>query len=134
MGNSGVGKTHLATVLGMEACLAEKSVLFKNIPNLVIELKKSMSANQLNIYKRLFGKYDLVILDELGDVSFDQIGSAILFNLLSNRTTAGSMIITTNLSFDRWEETFKDPMVQQQCWTVRPIGLMCWISVGHLFV
>lgn len=111
MGNPGVGKTHLATVLGMEACLSGKSVLFTNIPNLVIELKESMSANQLNFYKRRFGKYDLVILDELGYVSFDQIGSEILFNLLSNRTTAGSMIITTNLSFDRWEETFKDPML-----------------------
>ncbi|MHC5248985.1 IS21-like element helper ATPase IstB [Enterococcus sp. LJL90] len=111
MGNPGVGKTHLATVLGMEACLSGRSVLFTNIPNLVIELKESMSANQLNFYKRRFGKYDLVILDELGYVSFDQVGSEILFNLLSNRTSAGSMIITTNLSFDRWEETFKDPML-----------------------
>lgn len=108
MGNPGVGKTHLATVLGMEACLAGKSVLFTNIPNLVIELKESMSANQLNFYKRRFGKYDLVILDKLGYVSFDQIGGEILFNLLSNRTTVGSMIITTNPSFDCWEETFKD--------------------------
>ncbi|MEG2307298.1 MAG: IS21-like element helper ATPase IstB [Erysipelotrichaceae bacterium] len=111
MGNPGVGKTHLATILGMEACLSGKSVLFTNIPNLVIELKESMSANQLNYYKRRFSKYDLVILDELGYVSFDQTGSEILFNLLSNRTTVGSMIITTNLSFDRWEETFKDPML-----------------------
>lgn len=111
MGNPGVGKTHLATTIGMEACLTGKSVLFTNIPNLVIELKESMSANQLNYYKRRFSKYDLVILDELGYVSFDQIGSEILFNLLSNRTSMGSMIITTNLSFDRWEETFKDPML-----------------------
>lgn len=55
MGNPGVGKIHLATVLGMEACLAGKSVLLTNIPNLVIELKESMSANQLNFYKRRFG-------------------------------------------------------------------------------
>lgn len=107
MGNPGVGKTHLATILVMEACLSGKSVLFANIPNLVIELKESMSANQLNYYKRRFSKYDLVILDELGYMSFDQTGSEILFSLLSNRTTVVSMIITTNLSFDRWEETFK---------------------------
>uniref|UniRef100_UPI00359C2F27 ATP-binding protein n=1 Tax=Enterococcus faecalis TaxID=1351 RepID=UPI00359C2F27 len=43
--------------------------------------------------------------------SFDQVGSEILFNLLSNRTSMGSIIITTNLSFDRWEEIFKDPML-----------------------
>jgi DNA replication protein DnaC len=111
LGNPGVGKTHLATTIGMEACLSGRSVLFTNIPNLVVELKEAMSANQLTYYKRRFNKYDLVILDELGYVSFDQVGSEILFNLLSNRTSVGSMIITTNLSFDRWEETFKDPML-----------------------
>uniref|UniRef100_UPI00359C2AC0 ATP-binding protein n=1 Tax=Enterococcus faecalis TaxID=1351 RepID=UPI00359C2AC0 len=66
---------------------------------------------QITYYKRRFSKYDLVILDELGYVSFDQVGSEILFNLLSNRTSMGSIIITTNLSFDRWEEIFKDPML-----------------------
>ena len=111
LGNPGVGKTHLATTIGMEACLSGRSVLFTNIPNLVVELKEAMSANQLTYYKRRFSKYDLVILDELGYVSFDQVGSEIHFNLLSNRTSVGSMIITTNLSFDRWEETFKDPML-----------------------
>ncbi|EPH94763.1 IstB-like ATP-binding protein [Enterococcus faecalis 06-MB-DW-09] len=111
IGNPGVGKTYLANTLGMEACLAGKSVLFISIPNLVIELKEAMSANQLTYYKRRFSKYDLVILDELGYVSFDQVGSEILFNLLSNRNTNGSMIITTNLEFERWEETFKDPML-----------------------
>ncbi|KAJ72900.1 Mobile element protein [Enterococcus faecalis AZ19] len=79
-----------------------------------------MSAHQLNFYKRRFGKYDLVILDELGYVSFDQVDSEILFNLLSNRTTAGSMLITTNLSFDHWEETFKDPMLTAAM--VGPLG------------
>lgn len=95
----------------MEACLAGKSVLYASIPNLVIELKEAMSSNQLTYYKRRFSKYDLVILDELGYVTFDQVGSEILFNLLSNRSNNGSMIITTNLSFERWEETFKDPML-----------------------
>lgn len=111
IGNPGVGKTFLANTLGMEACLAGKSVLYVSIPNLVIELKEAMSSNQLTYYKRRFSKYDLVILDELGYVTFDQVGSEILFNLLSNRSNNGSMIITTNLTFERWEETFKDPML-----------------------
>lgn len=101
----------LIPFLGLEDYLSGNSVLFINISNLVIELKESMSANQLNCYKRRFGKYDLVILDELGYALFDQIGSEILFNLLLNRTTVGSMTLTTNLSFDRWEETFKDPII-----------------------
>ena len=69
----------------------------------------------MDSFLQAFGKEQpapgLVILDELGYVIFDQIGSEILFNLLSNRTTADSTIITTNLSFDRWKETFKDLML-----------------------
>lgn len=78
---------------------------------LIIELKEAMSLNQLNNYKKKFEKYDLVILDELGYVSFDKEGCEILFNLLSNRNDKGSIIINTNLAFDRWEEIFKDPML-----------------------
>lgn len=58
------------------------SVLFISVPNLIIELKEAMTLNQLNAYKRKFEKYSLVILDELGYVSFDREGCEILFNLL----------------------------------------------------
>ena len=88
-----------------------KSVLFISVPNLIIELKEAMSRSQLTAYKRKFEKYDLVILDELGYVSFDKEGCEILFNLLSNRNDKGSIIITTNLTFDRWKEIFKDAML-----------------------
>ena len=70
-----------------------------------------MSMNQVAQYKKKFEKYDLVILDELGYITFDKEGSEILFNLLSNRNDAGSIIITTNLIFERWEEIFKDPVL-----------------------
>ena len=111
IGNPGTGKSHLAIALGIEACMTGLSVLFTSIPNLVIELKEAMSLNQINAYKRKFEKYDLVILDELGYVSFDKEGNEILFNLLSNRNDAGSIIITTNFVFYRWEEVFKDPVL-----------------------
>ena len=70
-----------------------------------------MNLNQLSRYKRRFEKYDLVILDELGYISFEKEVSEILFNLLSNRIQKGSTIVTTNLTFDRWEEIFKDPIL-----------------------
>ncbi len=70
-----------------------------------------MSHNQITRYKKQFERYDLVILDELGYVSFNQEGSEILFNLISNLINARSIIITTNLLFDRWEEIFKDPIL-----------------------
>ena len=106
-----MGKTHYATALGMKACLENMKVLFISVPNLIIELKEAMSHNKITRYKKSFEKYDLVILDELGYVSFDKEGSEILFNLISNRISVGSMIITTNLLFDRWEEIFKDPIL-----------------------
>lgn len=111
IGSPGSGKTHYSIGLGIKACMEGMTVLFISVPNLIIELKEAMSLNQLNIYKRKFEKYDLVILDELGYVSFDKEGCEILFNLLSNRNDKGSIVITTNLAFDRWEEIFKDPML-----------------------
>ena len=106
-----MGKTHYATALGMKACMTNLKVLFVSVPNLILELKEAMNNHQITQYKRKFEKYDLVILDELGYVSFDQAGNEILFNLISNRINAGSIIITSNLAFDRWNEIFKDTIL-----------------------
>ena len=108
VGNSGVGKSHLAIGLGIAGCLADKRVLFTNVPNLVIELKEAMSRSSVTAFKNKFLKYELVIIDELGYVSFDREGCDILFNLISNRIEAGSMIITSNLVFSEWVDVFKD--------------------------
>lgn len=109
--NPGMGKTHFATGIGIKACMNTFKVLFVSVPNLIIELKEAMSNHQLTQYKRKFEKYDLVILDELGYVSFDQEGNEILFNLISNRINTGSILITSNLAFDRWDEIFKDTVL-----------------------
>lgn len=108
IGNPGRGKTHLAIGLGIAACLADMRVLFTSVPNLIIELKEAMSRNEITAFRRRFTRFELVIVDELGYVSFDKQGCEILFNLLSNRNDTGSMIITTNLAFEQWEEVFHD--------------------------
>jgi len=108
IGNPGRGKTHLAVGLGIAACLKDMRVLFTNVPNLVIELKEAMSQNNVTRLKRRFMSFDLVLIDELGYISFDKQGNEILFHLLSNRNDSGSMIVTTNLSFDKWEDVFHD--------------------------
>ena len=111
LGNPGVGKTALSVALGTKACEEGKTVAFISIPNLVIEMKEAMSLNELSAYKKSFEKYDLVILDDLGYCSFDKECGEVLFNLLSNRNEKGSMVITTNLSFNRWNEVFDDPVL-----------------------
>jgi DNA replication protein DnaC len=109
LGTSGAGKTHYAIALGIAACMKGRSVFFASVPNLIVELKETLSNNQLTSYRKRFEKYDLVILDELGYVSMDKQGCELLFNLISSRNDKGSIIVTSNLTFDRWEEIFKDP-------------------------
>jgi DNA replication protein DnaC len=111
LGTPGAGKTHYAIGIGIKACMEGKSVLFASVPNLIVELREAMSQNVLTSYRRRFERYDLVILDELGYISFDQSGSEMLFLLLTNRNGKGSVIITTNRHFERWEGVFHDPVL-----------------------
>ena len=110
-GNPGTGKTHMAIGLGIKACNAGYKVLFTTIPLLVNQLKESRSEKTLRSFEKRFEKYDLIIADELGYISFDKEASELLFTYLSLRAGRKSTIITTNLSFERWEEIFKDPVM-----------------------
>ncbi len=110
-GNPGTGKTHMAVGLGIKACNVGYKVLFTTIPLLVNELKESRSEQTLRAFEKRFEKYDLIIADELGYISFDKEASELLFTYLSLRAGRKSTIITTNLSFERWDEIFKDPVM-----------------------
>jgi DNA replication protein DnaC len=110
-GNPGTGKTHIAVGLGLKACLQGYKVLFTSIHRLLTQLRESHSERTLRQLELRFEKYDLVICDEFGYVSFDKQGAELLFNHLSLRAGRKSTIITTNLSFDRWEEIFGDPVL-----------------------
>ncbi len=110
-GSPGTGKTHLAIALGIKACMAGYRVLFATIPLLINQLKESRSDRILGRLEAKFEKYDLVIADELGYISFDKEGSELLFTHLSLRAGRKSTIITTNLSFERWDEIFSDSVM-----------------------
>lgn len=111
LGTPGAGKTHYAIALGIKACMEGKSVLFATVPNLIVELREAMSQSLLTSYRRRFERYDMVVLDELGYISFDKGGCEMLFHLLSNRHGKGSVVITTNRPFERWESVFHDPVL-----------------------
>lgn len=110
-GNPGTGKTHIAVGLGIKACLAGYKVLFTTVHRLLTQLRESHSERTLRQMEIRFEKYDLVVCDEFGYISFDKQGSELLFNHLSLRSGRKSTIITTNLNFDRWQEIFGDPVL-----------------------
>lgn len=110
-GPPGTGKTHLAIGLGMEACLAGYRVFFATVPSFINQLKEHRSERTLRSFELKFEKYDLVILDELGYISFDKEGAELLFSHLSLRADRKSTIITSNLSFLKWQEIFHDAVL-----------------------
>lgn len=110
-GNPGTGKTHLSIGLGIKACMEDHMVFFTTVPRLITQIRESRSQKTLRTLENRFEKFDLVICDEFGYISFDKEGAEMLFSHLSLRAGRKSTIITTNLSFDRWSEIFGDPIL-----------------------
>ena len=108
IGNSGTGKTHLAIAAGVRACEQNYRVVFRTAASLVNEMIEARQDNRLSLLLRQFKKVDLLILDELGYISFDLAGSELLFQLLAARYETASTFITTNLSFSDWIKIFHD--------------------------
>lgn len=107
-GNVGTGKTHLATALGVEACMKGKKVGFYTTASLVNQLSESKSNGKLTtLLKRLKG-LDLLICDEWGYVPLSRDGSQLLFEVISDSYEKRSLIITTNLEFSKWANVFYD--------------------------
>ena len=109
--SAGTGKTHISIGLGIEACNRGYKVFFTTVASLINELKESRSEKKLYTFEKRFEKYDMIVADELGYISFDKEGSELLFTFLSLRAERKSTIITTNLSFDRWNEIFNDAVL-----------------------
>lgn len=108
VGSSGVGKTHIATALGYEACRQGFKVRFYTAAGLVNELLAAQQEYRLNRLEKQWLAPPLVILDELGYLPFSKIGSELLFQFCSSRYERGSLIITTNLEFQKWTEVLGD--------------------------
>lgn len=106
LGNSGTGKTHIATGLGVAACQKGLSVFFATAASLVNELLEARDEKRLLRLQKQLSKYKLLIIDELGFVPLSKIGSELLFEVFSQRYEQGSIMLTSNLPFDEWTEIF----------------------------
>lgn len=111
MGQSGTGKSHLATALGIEACRTNIRTRFVSCYGLVNELVEAREERILQKMLARYCRYEVLILDELGYLPFSQEGAALLFQVLADRHEKGSVIITTNLGFADWSQVFGDPIM-----------------------
>lgn len=106
LGPSGTGKTHIALGLGLAACQKGLSVGFITASALVHELMEARDEKTLLRYQKKLAKYRLLIIDELGFVPLSKTGAELLFEVFSQRYECGSTMVTSNLPFDEWTETF----------------------------
>jgi DNA replication protein DnaC len=108
IGNSGTGKTHMAIATGVFACENNFKVIFKTAAGLVNELLEAKRAGRFSLLMRQLKRIDLLILDELGYITFDLEGAELLFQILAARYEILSTVITTNLPFSEWVKVFHD--------------------------
>jgi len=104
IGNSGTGKTHLATAMGLAACHEGRKVRFFGVTSLVTQLLEAREDRKLERLLNQLSRQALLILDELGYVPFTKTGAELLFEVVSRAYERQSLIVTTNLPFEQWAE------------------------------
>lgn len=110
-GKPGSGKTHLLCAIGQEIIKKGRSVLFTTCSTLVQELLRAKRNLNLPGMLKKLSKFDALIIDEIGYVQQDREEMEVLFTLMAERYERGSIMLSSNFSFSKWEKIFKDPMV-----------------------
>jgi DNA replication protein DnaC len=104
LGGPGTGKTHVATGLATAACQRGKKVRFFRVTELLTQLLEAREERALGRLRGQLARLDLLVLDEFGYVPASQAGGELLFDVISTAYERSSVIVTTNLPFERWTE------------------------------
>jgi len=104
LGGPGTGKTHVAIGLAAAACQRGKKVRFFRVTELLTQLLEAREERALGRLRGQLARLDLLVLDELGYVPASQVGAELLFDVISTSHERTSVIVTTNLPFERWTE------------------------------
>lgn len=111
IGSPGVGKTHLATSLGIEAASQRVSTYFINFAELMEKFKKASKENRVESVIKHYLKYTVLIIDEIGYLPIDRDSSYAFFQLIAARYEKKPTILTTNQPFSKWGEVFGDSVI-----------------------
>jgi len=109
VGDSGTGKTMLATALAVCACQQGRRVRFTTLAGLANELQEAQSRKELARVVARYARIELLLCDELGYLALPDGAAELVFQVLSERHERASLIITTNLPFGEWTKVFPDP-------------------------
>ena len=107
IGNAGTGKTHLATALGLAVCRLGRRVRFVTAANLVTQLEEAQQQHRLERMLTQLDRVDLLVIDELGYLSFSRTGAELLFQVFADRYERRSVLVTSNLAFSEWGTVFQ---------------------------
>jgi DNA replication protein DnaC len=107
IGGSGTGKTHVATAWGLALCRLGKRVKFVTAAGLATQLEEARQQHRLDRLLTLLDRLDLLIVDELGYLSFTRDGAELLFQVFADRYERRSLLITSNLPFGEWGQVFQ---------------------------
>ena len=108
MGGAGLGKSHLATALAYEGCLAGHTALFTTAIDIVNTLVAAQSAHRLKAELKKYISPNILLVDELGYLPIDKAGADLLFQVFSQRYETGSTIVTTNQLYKHWARVFNN--------------------------
>jgi DNA replication protein DnaC len=111
IGQSGTGKTHLASALGVEAIRAGRTVYFSSLADIIDSLAKAEREGRLRERIRFLCRAQLLIIDEIGYLALGATAGNLFFQLVNARYERGAMVLTSNRGFSEWAEVFGDPVV-----------------------
>lgn len=107
LGPSGVGKTHIAIALGYAATQKGLKTRFITAADLLLQLDTAQRQNRLKQFmQRSINSPSLLIIDEIGYLPMTKEQANLFFQVVAKRYEKGSLILTSNLSFGQWDETF----------------------------